>query len=75
MECIHLRAPNDRSGNPRRIYLVVHMNEVWHAIDEGYKGIGALREVYPHLPDLTPACAIDITATEYREWMRSSRAA
>jgi hypothetical protein len=80
MECIHLRAPNDRNGNPRRIYLCVEGGAVVAAIDEGYHGTAALTEARDEFEErLIPtggvavACQIDVTASEYNAWKRDER--
>ena len=71
---IKLCAPNDRNGNPRRIFLVVGntLNAgggVLHAIDEGYAGRGGLDKQYP---DCAILCSVDVTAKEYNSWKSSS---
>lgn len=71
---IHLCAPNDRNGNPRRIFLVMAGGEVLHAIDEGYRGFGAVKAALPqHLEanGLRVACEISIPPAEYREWKQT----
>ncbi|MEN9861302.1 MAG: hypothetical protein RLZZ515_1784 [Cyanobacteriota bacterium] len=64
---IHLAAPNDRNGNPRRAYLI--LNELGCAVafyEEGYKGCHAVP------PGLRPAAAmaprINVSASELRSW-------
>lgn len=49
---IKLCAPNDRNGNPRRVYVVLDTftGDIIDAIDEGYCGIGGLHKEYPDIP-------------------------
>ena len=36
---LHLRAVNDRNGNPRRLFIVCENGVPERVIDEGYKGL------------------------------------
>ena len=64
---LHLKTKNDNNGNPRRLYLVINDNGgVVEAIDEGYSGDQVARK-YPQIIQGPP---INITPTEYRDWLR-----
>lgn len=39
---LHLRAPNDQNGNPRRLYVVIADDECSWVYDEGYLGVHAV---------------------------------
>jgi len=72
----HLRAPNDSSGNPRRLYLVLRIDKgdpyihVHDVVDEGYLGRGALDAAgYPQR-EMLALPTIDIGAAEYRIWLK-----
>jgi hypothetical protein len=39
---IHLAAPNDVNGNPRRVYVAIRGGAIVGAWDEGYAGWGAV---------------------------------
>ena len=64
---LHLKAPHDRNGNPRRLFVIITDEEMW-AEDEGYEGIAGIlarRGNYLREP-LENATPMNITATEYR---------
>jgi len=67
----HVTAPNDRNGNPRRLYLVTSASaESTVAIDEGY---GGRQLALAHIR--APARVIDLPtvnvgAAEYRRLLR-----
>lgn len=45
---IHLAAPNDPNGNPRRVYVVFDQDgDVIDAVDEGYRGRHSVTSKYP----------------------------
>ena len=61
----HVRGPQDSNGNPRRLYLVTHLEEgKTGAFDEGYSGRHAVPEwlwnMAYHLPH------VNVAAHEYR---------
>lgn len=61
---LHLVAPNDTSGNPRRLYLFISSQEPIGVWDEGYEGAECLP---PSLQDYGKvAPQIRITAGEYK---------
>lgn len=67
----HLRADNDRNGNPRRLFLILtHDGGVADIIDEGYMGKGAMNAYPWH--DMTELPSIDITTAEYRSMVRNA---
>ena len=59
---LHLVAPNDTSGNPRRLYMVVDSNGLATFWDESYEGKECLP---PSLQDFT-TFQLNITAGEYK---------
>lgn len=69
----HLRAPNDRNGNPRRLYVFYKTDEdgdtqgyasLVRVHDEGYAGRPLhLLEGAIELP------SVGISASEYRDWL------
>lgn len=76
----HIRAKNDRNGNPQRLYLIFAQDgQTLGAIDEGYSGIGAIarafgwdghkgiRKVRDTLRELT---SISVPVSEYRTLLR-----
>jgi hypothetical protein len=63
-EWIHLRAPNDTNGNPRRIFVQINNGAIIDTADEGYRGIHAAR--IKGMPiDYSPT-TFDVPASEYR---------
>lgn len=64
MHAIHICAPNDRNGNPRRGWLFVGGSGTeWH--EEGYAGVLAIRADY--LRDIArDAPRVNVGAAEYR---------
>lgn len=77
---LHVCAPNDVNGNPRRCYVVTsHEHGFVETIDEGYEGEAALYSRYPWFHHraaerlgLKPAYAhrVDVSASEYKREMR-----
>lgn len=64
MHYLHLCAPNDHNGNPRRLYMVLRADgTIVACIDEGYRGISALRIPYGSIPG---GLVINIAPAEYR---------
>lgn len=66
---LHLAATNDNNGNPRRLYLVFKDDRIDAVVDEGYRGEGILRELYPDLL-IGPMYRINIPVSEYNGWVR-----
>ena len=65
---LHLAAPNDRNGNPRRAFLAFAGSTLRGYWDEGYSGSHAAP---PELRDLAlNAPRINVTAGELRRWQR-----
>jgi hypothetical protein len=64
----HVKAPNDNSGNPRRLYLVYRRVQgymrVAYVIEEGYSGRPRELRHKNELPSMT------VSASEYRDWVR-----
>ena len=64
----HLRAPNDRNGNPRRLWaFYTGAGMVDHVIDEGYGGRPQEAQGLAELP------AINIAPSEYRAWIHGEQ--
>lgn len=68
---IHLCAPNDTNGNPRRVY-VLHdrAGSIVAAIDEGYSGHHAVKEA--GYPNAVMGPAYDTIPSEYRTLLAKS---
>lgn len=67
---IRYRAPNDKNGNPRRVYVVYGSDEtVISTIDEGYAGYAALPAQYQTLPKVD----VDATPAVYRSFLKIAR--
>lgn len=65
---LHLAAPNDSSGNPRRAFVAFAGSALRGCWDEGYSGFQA---VPPELQNLAhSAPRINVTAGELRRWQR-----
>lgn len=77
---LHLKAPNDGNGNPRRLYVLLHgsgkyVGQVAAVCEEGYAGWyphGKMVEAFKCTAAQGPA--VKISATEYREWKREAKA-
>ena len=64
---IHLAAPNDSNGNPRRCFVLFNENGIGiAAYPEGYEGRNCLPE---HLRK-TIAPTINVAAQEYKSWLK-----
>ncbi len=68
---IHVKAPNDSNGNPKRLYLVLENGVVMGAVNEGYDGAHAL-DVYKDGPKMRAEIAtyINVQANEHKRLMR-----
>ena len=55
----HMKAPQDRNGNPRRLWMVYEGRE-FYAIDEEYKGRPAF------LRDYLELIPVNISVSDYR---------
>jgi hypothetical protein len=65
---LHLAAPNDSNGNPRRAFVAFAGSALRGCWDEGYSGFHA---VPPELRELAlNAPRINVTAGELRRWQR-----
>lgn len=68
--CQHLRAPNDTNGNPRRCFaLYGDDGKLLDVVDEGYKGQPL------HARGLVQLPSVEISASEYREWIKAGEIA
>lgn len=65
---LHLCAPNDRNGNPRRAFVVLFDDGVHAYFDEGYAGAAALPADYRPCVSWT----VNVSAGELRRWQRES---
>ena len=82
---IHLRAPNDNNGNPRRCFAVFRhgtednpgsrYSQLVAVVDEGYGGTGELdvqmRGFGVKDKEYCFHCQVNVTASEYKNWLRS----
>ena len=71
MIAVFLDAGRDKNGNPRRGWLIVDVqgNSVdW--VEYGYEGTGALRRLYPVIPETE---RISVPLKEYRRVKKLSR--
>lgn len=60
----HLRAPNDRNGNPKRCYLILAADgAIIDCLDEGYAGCPRW------VRDLVQLPTVNVSAGEYRAFM------
>lgn len=64
---IKLRAPLDRNGNPRRVYVRLVKGAVVGAWDEGFEGEQAIPAGYL---DEYAGVVIDVSPKEYRHWLK-----
>jgi hypothetical protein len=60
---LHLKAPCDINGNPKRLFVVTENGEIQRVINEGHAGVPADISDYPRL-------TINIPAGEYRRWRK-----
>ena len=72
LSAVHVSAPNDINGNPRRGWIVLTANHKYHFIDEEYNGTKALSEfgftqAECQAIDLQ-SIPLNISASEYRRF-------
>ena len=68
---IHICAPNDTNGNPRRCYAVYrHDGTLLAVVDEGYRGWTEALKPWPGFIEL---CRINVKAGEYRDWIATGK--
>lgn len=70
---LHLRAPHDTNGNPRRVFVVIDASgkedgRTLGVFDEGYAGNRAVPEEMRNaaIAEVT----IEVTPKEYKEWLK-----
>lgn len=63
---LHLTAPNDRNGNPNRVYVALSGNHVIAVYNEGYQGYHAVPDELCHLAKSAPS--IKTSAGEVRRF-------
>jgi hypothetical protein len=70
----HLRAPNDRNGNPRRLWVLYDKNTggVIQVIEEGYGGRPKDCDAR-HIDGAVEVSPICIDVTEYNTWRREAK--
>lgn len=74
MQVVHICAKNDKNGNPRRLYLLIHDKGIV-AIDEGYTGYSVLGEylkkqgVYNYFNGLE-LLRIEVPTSEYKRLLK-----
>lgn len=67
---LHLRAKNDRNGNPQRLYMVLGANgKLIDVVSEGYMGSAAYSDKYGRLPEIP----INLAQGEYRAILKRWR--
>ena len=67
MLAVYVGTKNDRNGNPRRGWIIYAADgQVDDFVEEGYQGIGALREKYARTPS-TSFRKMEVTSSEYRQ--------
>ncbi|MCK9540227.1 hypothetical protein [Dokdonella sp.] len=69
----HIKAPNDRSGNPRRLYLVTRTGPATHvyAVDEGYdNGGGLMRKLRAAGLRVFELPSIEVSPTQYKRLLQ-----
>lgn len=65
---LHLSAPNDRNGNPRRVYFLVKDGEAVNGWEAEYKGSGAVPIEYRYL---TQSCVtVNVSAKELKSFLQ-----
>lgn len=69
---LHLAAPNDRNGNPRRAFVAFAGSTLRGAWSEGYSGCQAVPAEI--LPLAQQAPRINVSAGELRSWLRAAAA-
>lgn len=65
---LRLKAPNDRNGNPRRVFLVYGVDKYVNlvaTVDEGYAGDAEVRKRWPNAKSMGD---IEVSASTYREF-------
>lgn len=69
-QLIHLAAPNDRNGNPRRLFLEFndHGIGIRHWL-EGYKGTHCVPESLRKAAAMAPR--INVAASEFNSWRKA----
>lgn len=68
---IHLAAPNDSNGNPRRAFVAFAGSALRGCWPEGYSGCHAVPAEL--LPLAQSAPRINVTATELRSWIKAAQ--
>lgn len=67
---VHLAAPNDRDGNPRRAFIAFAGSTLRGAWPEGYSGCSAVPAEI--LPLAQQAPRINVSAAELRSWLKAA---
>lgn len=64
-----LIAPNDRNGNPRRLFVIyaADTGEIQDVFDEGYQGLGVVPQKIRSLSVELPS--IPVSASVYKEFL------
>ena len=72
---LHLRAPHDRNGNPRHLFVLIsrkgdatYVSGVWN---EGYDGPNAVPGPYRDMAH--NACLVNVSPAEYRRYKMLER--
>lgn len=74
MFAIHIKADNDRNGNPRRLFLMCSQHGPVVAVNEGYEGEGAMDQAFidgrTTVGRLPVVSTINVTPTEYKRILK-----
>jgi hypothetical protein len=70
----HLCAPNDRNGNPRRLWVLYSKGtgDVFEVINEGYGGRPTVCDAR-RVKTATEVAQIQISTKEYNNWCREAK--
>ncbi len=71
---LHLRAPHDNNGNPRRAYVVLdaEYGNTLGVFDEGYLGNRAIPARFREIELFTQQ--IEVPLSEYKTWIKTGKA-
>ena len=75
---IHITAPNDNNGNPRRCFAVYkhdgpRYSKLVAVVDEGYSGEAGLASQIRGFggSDYCIHCRVNVSASEYKSWVKA----
>ena len=70
---VHLKAPNDTNGNPRRLFVLLDRGDIIGVVNEGYEGEGVLDMIYGKGLRERIAMRIPVSAAVYSETRKMAR--